>query len=154
MLTRVVFPITRAQWSRRVGHSVVDEASTHAPARGATCERGRSLRVLAVSTHAPARGATGVALLSVVVVGFQPTRPHGARLEIARARIEHELVSTHAPARGATCAKRGNNIQIVWFQPTRPHGARLFGFDHDGFTRRVSTHAPARGATCIAVQVS
>ena len=55
---------------------------------------------------------------------FQPTRPHGARLN-------------------------GNDIgeSYAEFQPTRPHGARHGNVVSDRQYHNVSTHAPAWGAT-------
>ena len=77
---------------------------------------------------------------------FQPTRPHGARLELGFIALVEAGVSTHAPARGATGVQRsdsftppgfnprartGRDVALYelrdtddTFQPTRPHGAR------------------------------
>ena len=97
--------------------------STHAPAWGATIASLPLAGVADVSTHAPAWGATTACGLDVIFYQFQPTRPHGARLDAGtdggklrrfnpRARMGRdttqanlswdEAVSTHAPAWGAT----------------------------------------------------
>ena len=78
------------------------EVSTHAPTRGATVRQADFPNLAAVSTHAPTRGATwhpacarwatpcfnprahagrdvSWVRLVVLVNGFQPTRPRGAR---------------------------------------------------------------------------
>jgi len=59
-----------------------------------------------------------------LVYQFQPTHPHGVRLEKGFFQYQVRCVSTHAPARGATHR----------LLPAR-------------YGRLVSTHAPARGAT-------
>ncbi len=123
-----------------------------------------------VSTHAPARGATGVlgaggggsggfnprartgrdgmdVRYSSWPIEFQPTRPHGARLE----GLNHMVgVTVFQPTRPhgarpssppsdrsrsacfnprARTGRDGRTVYAVWvgntFQPTRPHGARL-----------------------------
>ena len=97
--------------------------STHAPARGATAFGCFLAGLAGVSTHAPARGATALAAQKPLSALFQPTRPHGARLEKLKSVESAIAVSTHAPARGATrCSRR--TTSIFGFQPTRPHGAR------------------------------
>lgn len=73
-------------------------SSIHAPARGATRERGEQLVVSAVSIHAPARSATIAVSRSVTAI----------------------CVSIHAPARGATVFRfilrriRTNNHATFW----------------------------------------
>ena len=61
-------------------NTAVRQVSIHAPTRGATNERGYTVRRLAVSIHAPTRGAT----LNAKSIGIA------------------KLVSIHAPTRGAT----------------------------------------------------
>ena len=56
---------------------------------------------------------------------FQPTRPHGARLSTADTQSADSGVSTHAPAWGATTINYYDAEIGKQFQPTRPHGARL-----------------------------
>ena len=125
----------------------VEEVSIHAPARGATADRGELSAERDVSIHAPARGATPVASLAGGV----------------------SEVSIHAPARGATWELL-HNAKIEWlFQFTHPRGVRpppepmggcliVFQFTHPRGVRpeqcrgglrvrSVSIHAPARGAT-------
>ena len=103
------------------------EVSIHAPAWGATMAWTTTVLPLQpVSIHAPAWGATLVSSRSVTVPSmFQSTRPHGARLDLRRRAVVHQLVLIHAPAWGAT--GRG-----PWLSPGR---------------RAVSIHAPAWGAT-------
>ncbi len=55
--------------------------STHAPAWGATPISGLSFFTHFVSTHAPAWGATVGAAKVGAMFMFQPTLPHGERLE-------------------------------------------------------------------------
>ena len=77
---------------------------------------------------------------------FQPTHPHGVRLDAQGAQVVAFLVSTHAPARGATdrsvCSRMVRGVST--HAPARGatqcnHGKTMFIL--------VSTHAPARGAT-------
>jgi len=57
------------------------DVSIHAPARGATDVDGFDLDIAGVSIHAPARGATCLFWPTCnSLVGFQSTRPRGARL--------------------------------------------------------------------------
>ena len=77
------------------------EVSTHAPAWGATLGHQGLHTQARVSTHAPAWGATVIIDTNDGSIKFQPTRPHGARHQTARAASTKYL-----------------------FQPTRPHGAR------------------------------
>ena len=98
--------------------------STHAPARGATKQKGEqghgekyfnprsrtgsditgsaSAWAQTISTHAPARGATHLVLREIALHdAFQPTLPHGER--------RYYFVT---------------DITFVQFQPTLPHGER------------------------------
>ena len=81
-------------------------------------------------------------------VGFQSTRPRGARQKESRAyRGAHAKVSIHAPARGATTAGNARQTgQGRRFNPRAREGRDLL---HLGEEQRVivSIHAPARGAT-------
>ena len=98
--------------------------SIHAPAWGATRLTAQRVAVVDVSIHAPAWGATGVKRRVCDGVGFQSTRPRGARRRCRKWRLLRWLVSIHAPAWGAT-------IFDVRVAPPFP----------------VSIHAPAWGAT-------
>ena len=102
--------------------------------------------MLVVSIHAPARGATRGTSGVVIFLGFQSTRPRGARLfqveysfrhlagfnpRAREGRDENNIVaniavavSIHAPARGATSLSRLRFSIITLFQSTRPRGAR------------------------------
>jgi len=76
-----------------------------------------------VSIHAPTRGATKRRASWLETIGFQFTRPRGARrfgLTISTRRS----VSIHAPTRGATFFARRIKKQVALFQFTRPRGAR------------------------------
>ena len=122
-----------------------------------------------VSIHAPARGATlYLTTVDELRVGFQSTRPHGARLRQIVAGVQIGCVSIHAPARGATEQRgRGHALvdvsihapargatavatapgTVLEFQSTRPHGARPAAPTAQAAPALVSIHAPARGAT-------
>ena len=105
-----------------------------------------------ISTHAPARGATNLdGKTENAGDKFQPTLPHGERLDLCELYSKTSPISTHAPARGATSAGdvRGNREKVS-FQPTLPHGERLTREAYKTLTAAISTHAPARGATTCA----
>ena len=59
---------------------------------------------------------------------FQPTHPHGVRLEQRDPGYRARLVSTHAPARGATRIFQIVSLCLSEFQPTHPHGVRRMIF--------------------------
>ena len=100
-----------------------------------------------VSTHAPARGATdGVVLHCVWAIKFQPTRPHGARLQNLARLVDQELFQPTRPHGARQNRVLPMRLGLV-FQPTRPHGARLEKLKSVESAIAVSTHAPARGAT-------
>ena len=144
------FQFTRPQGARHDNVGGGDDASTvsiHAPARGATASKGTKIIILDVSIHAPARGATipkrvfamGLSfnsrarkgrdsfppVVSTTTVGFQFTRPQGARLgwgrvyrgQIrcfnSRARKGRDSASADAP-RTVTCfnsrARKGRDL--------------------------------------------
>ena len=83
-----------------------------------------SARLRLVSIHAPAWGATKRVIPALTWLGFQSTRPRGARRMIKGHFYRPVHVSIHAPAWGATPAKRGQSDKFSWFQSTRPRGAR------------------------------
>ncbi|KUG23423.1 hypothetical protein ASZ90_006785 [hydrocarbon metagenome] len=56
-------------------------------------------------------------------MGFQSTRPRGARPNTGLRNVIHLYVSIHAPSRGATIT-RGAVSHFNKFQSTRPRGAR------------------------------
>ena len=78
---------------------------------------------------------------------FRSTPPHGGRLVLTVAHLDHMPVSIHAPARRATTVISAD-MGYDWFRSTPPHGGRLVltvaHLDH----MPVSIHAPARRATC------
>jgi len=122
-----------------------------------------------VSTHAPARGATADRGRDPQLSSFQPTHPHGVRRSINKLYSDEPKVSTHAPARGATinrllvqpCVQCFNprtrtgcdhRILRTWtwpgsFNPRTRTGCDLYTLPPPISRTRVSTHAPARGAT-------
>ena len=62
-----------------------------------------------------------------VDLGFQSTRPRGARRDCAACSDHRSAVSIHAPARGATSDDSTEHHGIRSFQSTRPRGARRHG---------------------------
>ncbi len=144
--------------------------SIHAPARGATPQRG--FRQRAPHCFNP-RARTGRDDLVVVDGGlqalFQSTRPHGARPCSAcgpanyaqcfnpRARTGRDRIIRPLRASGAAFqstrphgARRCSSARawsVLSFQSTRPHGARHLPRLLFDCVLPVSIHAPARGAT-------
>ena len=175
-----------------VSCAIVNEVSIHAPARGATglkwgrhffhtsfnprARKGRDLPreagvgVQQVSIHAPARGATDCDWWWTHLMGFQSTRPQGARQEM-NAYHGNALMFQSTRPQGARPKLKVMKKFSYWFQSTRPQGARRFdrsGSNQYGkfqstrpqgarpimetWTYRcsmVSIHAPARGATAF-----
>ena len=97
--------------------------SIHAPTWGATMRRLRNEWAHLVSIHAPTWGATVVRALKHTIVGFQSTRPRGARQGAIRNIEQVSNVSIHAPTWGAT-SPCSSCITSSGFQSTRPRGAR------------------------------
>ena len=77
----------------------------------------RRLSVHRVSIHAPAWGATSGSTSSSASLGFQSTRPRGARLAICAVRVRVDLVSIHAPAWGATSRPEPSGTGPASFNP-------------------------------------
>ncbi len=128
----------------------VKHVSIHAPARGATSGSITSRSKSVVSIHAPARGATPNHPLILKHIGFQSTRPRGARLEHLPDWKEVLTFQSTRP-RGARRDGMGDLHKIMEFQSTRPRGARHLGLEPGRRDAAVSIHAPARGATRIPV---
>ncbi len=125
----------------------IASVSIHAPARGATVDKGSTAPLLRVSIHAPARGATGlVECRDSWDRSFNP-RARTRRDQRGRTGPRRDHVSIHAPARGATRRFGTRAFCPEWFQSTRPHEARLGGTIYAPEWDPVSIHAPARGAT-------
>ena len=104
------------------------------------------MKTTLVSIHAPARGATLDAFRKgITPVGFQSTRPRGARLFIGvpvsdsrgfnpRARAGRDTRDTDTAPIGGSFnprARAGRDkwylvvlCKCIWFQSTRPRGAR------------------------------
>ena len=77
-----------------------------------------------VSIHAPARGATRTATNRVALsIGFQFTRPRGARLAVVRQANADSCFNSRA--REGRDWRRACWISVLPFQFTRPRGARL-----------------------------
>mgnify|MGYP006901959086 CR=1 FL=1 len=97
---------------------MLDLVSIHAPAWGATCRAVGFIAFFLVSIHAPAWGATlyGIKNLNDIIL-FQSTRPHGARLSVARGKGRAVSVSIHAPAWGATPDDTFRYLEVKGFNP-------------------------------------
>ena len=98
--------------------------SIHAPARGATSQKGCLSSGLRISIHAPARGAT--------VDDY--------------CQECGNFISIHAPARGATRIIIGKTSCFKYFNPRSREGSDVFAMT-TGTANKISIHAPARGAT-------
>ena len=142
--------------------------SIHVPARGATSNTVKPVRIAKVSIHAPARGATifshfyslpsmfqsthprgvrqPINMPSASVLQFQSTHPRGVRPLKRTSSATSFDVSIHAPARGATGDCSGTRISCL-FQSTHPRGVRRASITEGAKRKVVSIHAPARGAT-------
>jgi len=150
--------------------------SIHAPARGATRNRGSQARTFAVSIHAPARGCDRKCLLVAKIVGrfnpthpsagatnlqalfsaksitslgaisFQSTHPRGVRLPSKLPAPRFPLVSIHAPARGATSHFQLSKCLLEVSIHAPARGATPGQIEAKRAVK-VSIHAPARGAT-------
>ncbi len=130
----------------RIVPSKSSPVSIHAPARGATVTVAIIHAPSRVSIHAPARGATyRRSSQSIGRIGFQSTRPHGARrAHMAKPDIEKLFQSTRPHGARPSCcphrlagacfnprARTGRDMLRTEsaaregeFQSTRPHGAR------------------------------
>ena len=76
-----------------------------------------------VSTHAPARGATSRDTTPTPILAFQPTHPHGVRLERRKKEVfRHRFQPTHPHGVRRKCARQSSDDRL--FQPTHPHGVR------------------------------
>ena len=107
---------------------ITAKVSIHAPTWGATRRGRQEHRRDRVSIHAPTWGATRCQLDGLQQpLGFQSTRPRGARQLTGAASPFTTEVSIHAPTWGATDILTGKAI-CTKFQSTRPRGAR----HHDG----------------------
>ncbi len=99
-----------------------------------------------VSTHAPAWGATAIGSIFSKQAMFQPTLPHGERLENIQKTFdvfEFQPTLPHGERHTVLTAKS----LILMFQPTLPHGERQLQLAETYHEAIVSTHAPAWGAT-------
>src|SRR5437879_4421595 len=111
-------------------------------------------------------GRRGASLLMVLM--FQSTRPHGARLAALTGVSRPPVFQSTRPhgARPARAAPSGwrvmfqstrphgarppdvnSRVKLEPFQSTRPHGARLAAGSPIGVRPRVSIRTPAWGAT-------
>ena len=121
--------------------------SIHAPAWGATPNRGKLGCRLQVSIHAPAWGATlRPSLLQKEPVLFQSTHPRGVRPSTAR-RISYLDCRFNPRTRvGCDPVFPGRFYNLTGFNPRTRVGCDAQIMQHD-FWQRVSIHAPAWGAT-------
>ena len=97
------------------------------PARGATCDAGKSILSLAISIHAPRTGSDACILPdSCFRKNFNPRSPHGER-------------------RTKTCGTKSP----LHFNPRSPHGERLRQAAYAVYLPKFQSTLPARGATRI-----
>ncbi len=99
-----------------------------------------------VSIHAPTRGATVDRGIVGIAVGFQSTRPRGARRSLSVLMDTLYKFQSTRP-RGARHLRRCIWMPEERFQSTRPRGARLGWLLPLYTASSVSIHAPTRGAT-------
>ena len=79
-----------------------------------------------VSIHAPRTGRdVPDGSFHMVLCGFNPRAPHGARLGYAWATIKRMTFQSTRPARGATRCGTWHTSTRQSFNPRAPHGARL-----------------------------
>ena len=119
--------------------------SIHAPAKGATPERGCLARGAPVSIHAPVKGATWADAAVIKTIAFQSTRPRRARHGVA-VGVVGDLRFNPRAREGRDRGGRSRDGLGRCFNPRacegrdRPHRPRVR-------QRRVSIHAPVKGAT-------
>ena len=101
--------------------------SIHAPARGATHNRGFVVRKTVISIHAPARGATNC----------------------SRPLPEWEEISIHAPARGATGFRPDHSVVFFRFQSTLPRGERPPCMEYFSYTWIFQSTLPRGERPCL-----
>ena len=99
--------------------------SIHAPAKGATQNHWRIVRLFAISIHAPAKGATSLTTWSTATL----------------------QISIHAPAKGATLSYMFSYRLGKHFNPRSREGSDKFGKLLGDVFGEISIHAPAKGAT-------
>ena len=121
-----------------------DLVSIHAPTWGATLNLKWLYLADNVSIHAPTWGATLYSRLMQRKIGFQSTRPRGARPKVPTP-VVFDPVSIHAPTWGATRAKT-NHENTASFNPRAHVGRDSSKVFYCSFFR-VSIHAPTWGAT-------
>ena len=146
------------------------QVSIHAPARGATRQRGRDRSRPRVSIHAPARGATLLRSRAVITFSCFNPRPRAGGDCRGRAACSHNAGFNPRPRAGGDTGRISRSTPTRRFNP-RPRaggdracsqiGRSLWSFNPrpraggDTIFRRsffggsVSIHAPARGATSI-----
>ncbi len=126
---------------------LMDGVSIHAPTRGATRAAVESVACLACfNPRAHAGRDPAHTNLCAHRVGFQSTRPRGARPRVCWVGVVQILFQSTRP-RGARPYHMTYLTAGGEFQSTRPRGARpcegAWGHQRQG----VSIHAPTRGAT-------
>ncbi len=78
---------------------------------------------------------------------FQPTHPHGVRLDGTYFDLLKDAFQPTHPHGVRRLQDQLSHLTFKVFQPTHPHGVRLVNRLTYIVGFRVSTHAPARGAT-------
>ena len=76
--------------------------SIHAPAKGATQERGKSYVIVTISIHAPAKGATYTLCIRVYDLEISIHAPAKGATKALKYFNACKTISIHAPAKGAT----------------------------------------------------
>jgi len=118
------------------------------PARGATAGTERFQPVRFVSIHAPRAGRDNVGPVQILLVeGFNPRAPRGARRLVQQAAARRRGVSIHAPRAGRDKRSPFRVGRRRRFNPRAPRGARLPIRRCSAALRRFQSTRPARGAT-------
>ena len=80
---------------------------------------------------------------------FQPTLPHGERLDSQKIDDDYLRCFNPRSRTGSDSTQTVSFAKFPTFQPTLPHGERLVKVATTDRTVKVSTRAPARGATFL-----
>ncbi len=119
--------------------------SIHAPAKGATPERGCLARGAPVSIHAPVKGATWADAAVIKTIAFQSTRPRRARHGVA-VGVVGDLRFNPRAREGRDRGGRSRDGLGRCFNPRACEGRDVLART-DERRGRVSIHAPVKGAT-------
>ena len=123
--------------------------SIHAPARGATWDKGQLSFGHCVSIHAPARGATRASLTSAPLPSrFNPRPCARGDCSLTARRAGRFCFNPRPCARGdPKCSSRYSRSSC--FNPRPCARGDVCHFQNGGVGKVVSIHAPARGATVL-----